>query len=365
VCGATFKQISTGESATVANTAVARESRARGIEAWETSAQKQPAAAAGAMQISVILLTFNSELTIGRTLESARKVSDDIHVVDSYSKDRTLEIARSYGAHIVQHPFANYGEQRNWAIDNLPLKYGWQLHLDADEFLSPELIAEIARLKTLPGGEVDGFFIPRLTRFLGREIRYGGHYPIWHLRLFRSGAGRCESRRYDQPFFLQERGAQRAGPWRAGVEGRTQRISAPLIDDNRMGLREWTERHNRWSEAEVAEILKPTEQGVIDGKLRGGTPMQAKRALRQWFLRVPLFARCFLFFFYRYVVRLGFLDGRAGLIYNVLQTFWFRFLIDAKLYERSLLQPSTPIADVLGTPAKNVAQTTAEQEGGP
>jgi len=288
-------------------------------EALTDGVRHEAAPPAGAMQISVVVLTFNSELTIGKTLESALEVSDDIHVVDSYSMDQTLNVARSYGARIVQHPFVHYGEQRNWAIDNLPLKYGWQLHLDADEFLSPELIAEITRLKTVPCAAVDGFHIPRLTRFLGRELRHGGHYPIWHLRLFRNGAGRCESRKYDQHFIL---------------EGRARRIWAPLIDDNRMSLKEWTERHNRWSDAEVAEILDPTQgEDVIHGKLRGGTPMQAKRASRQWFLRVPLFARCFLFFFYRYFLQLGFHDGRPGLVYNVLKTFWYRFLIAAQLYE--------------------------------
>ena len=342
----TSTQISTGESARVADTAVVREDGAHSVRLRESGARNQAAADTGAMQISVIVLTFNSALTIGQTLQSARKVSDDIHVVDSYSTDETLKIAHAHGARIVQHPFVHYGEQRNWAMTNLPLKYGWQLHLDADEFLSPELIAEIVRLKTLPCVAMDGFYIPRLTRFLGREIRYGGHYPIWHLRLFRSGAARCESRKYDQHFLLLTQ-----SPLPAGVEGKAQRICAPLIDDNRMDLKEWTERHNRWSEAEVAEILRPTQEGVMQAKLRGGSPMQFKRALRQWFLRVPLFARCFLYFFYRYVLRLGFLDGRPGLIYNVLQTFWYRFLIDAKLYERSLVEG-------------NAAQNTAEQQGG-
>ena len=96
--------------------------------------------------ISVIILTFNSELTIRNTLECARRVSDDIHIVDSYSTDHTLQIAESYGAQIVQHPFVHYGDQRNWTIDNLTFKHEWQLHLDADEFLSPELIAEIEKL---------------------------------------------------------------------------------------------------------------------------------------------------------------------------------------------------------------------------
>jgi glycosyltransferase involved in cell wall biosynthesis len=276
---------------------------------------------AESMRISVVILTFNSELTIAKTLECARCVSDDIHVVDSYSKDRTLQIAESYGARIVQHPFLHYGDQRNWAIDNLSFQYGWQLHLDADEFLSPALIAAIEALKKSHADGGDGFYLPRLTRFLGREIRHGGHYPTWHLRLFRNGAGRCEARKYDQHFILS---------------GTARRIHAPMIDDNRMSLREWTERHNRWSDAEVEEILHPTQHGVIEGKLRGGTPMQMKRALRKIFLRVPLFARSLVFFVYRYFLLLGFLDGRPGLIYNVLQTFWYRFLIEAKLYERSL-----------------------------
>lgn len=291
------------------------------LKATAEKVQDGETAATDSMRISVVVLTFNSELTIGKTLECARRVSDDIHVVDSYSTDRTLEIAESFGARIVQHPFVHYGEQRNWAIDNLPFKYGWQLHLDADEFLSAGLIAEIEALKKSGGDEVDGYYLPRLTRFLGREIRHGGHYPIWHLRLFRSGAGRCESRKYDQHFVLQ---------------GRARRIPAAMIDDNRMSLKEWTDRHNRWSDAEVAEILHPAQEGVIEGKLRGGTPMQMKRALRGLFLRVPLFVRSLVFFMYRYFLLLGFLDGRPGLIYNVLQTFWYRFLIDAKLYERSL-----------------------------
>ena len=99
------------------------------------------------MSISVIILTFNSEPTITATLESAFEVSDDIHIVDSYSTDKTLEIARHYGANIVEHKFINYGAQRNWAINTLSLKYEWELHLDADERLSKGLLVELNNLK--------------------------------------------------------------------------------------------------------------------------------------------------------------------------------------------------------------------------
>ena len=274
----------------------------------------------GPMTLSVVILTFNAEATLGATLASAALVSDDIHVVDSGSTDSTLAIAGQHGAKIVDHPFEDYGRQRNWAIDNLPLKYDWQLHLDADERLSAELSARLNALRGAFPATIDGYYLPRLVHFMGRPIRHGGMYPIWHLRLFRKGKGRCEDRRYDQHF---------------KVEGTTDRIDAPMIDDIRMSLAEWTARHNRWSDAEVGEILNPSPEGVIVGRL-AGNPVERKRALRGGYNEAPLFLRAFALFFYRYVLRLGFLDGRPGLIFFVLQTFWFRFLIDAKIYEKRM-----------------------------
>jgi len=272
------------------------------------------------MSISVIILTFNSEETIAATLQSACRVSDDIHIVDSFSTDKTLEIARRYGANIVQHEFVHYGAQRNWAIDTLPLKYDWQLHLDADERLSDGLVSELNSLKSSSPDNVDGYYIPRLVHFLDRPIRHGGMFPIWHMRLFRNGVGRCENRRYDQAFY---------------VNGATSCLTQPMIDDHRMSLTEWISRHNRWADAEVDELMKPGIGHVITGQIHGN-PVEKKRALRGFYYLMPLLIRPFLLFLYRYVFRLGFLDGREGLIFFVLQTFWFRFLVDAKLFERRL-----------------------------
>jgi glycosyltransferase involved in cell wall biosynthesis len=274
----------------------------------------------GPMSISVVILTFNAEATLGATLASAGQISDDIHVVDSGSTDGTLAIAEAHGVRTVHHHFEHYGKQRNWAIDNLPLKHEWQLHLDADERLSPELSARLNALRGSFPDDIDGYFLPRLMHFLGQPIRHGGMYPIWHMRLFRRGKGRCEDRRYDQHFT---------------VDGPTAKIDAPMIDDIRMSLSDWTGRHNRWSDAEVAELLSPSTEGIIAGRL-GGNPVERKRALRGGYNRAPLFLRAFALFFYRYVLRLGFLDGRAGLIFFVLQTFWFRFLVDSKIYEQRL-----------------------------
>jgi glycosyltransferase involved in cell wall biosynthesis len=269
------------------------------------------------MRPTVILLSFNSEETLGATLTSARQVSDEIFVVDSYSNDGTVELARSLGATVVQHTFEHYGAQRNWAIDNLPISRPWQLHLDADEWMDNRLVAAIQALSDEP--EHAGYFVPRYLRFLGRVLRHGGMSPTWHLRLFRTGVGRCENRQYDQHFLL--------------AKGTSGKLPGAIVDDIRMPLTEWTVRHNRWSDSEVAELNGAEASGQLEPDARGN-PAQRKRFLRQKYYRMPLFARSFALFLYRYFFRLGFLDGTEGLIFWVLQSFWFRFLVDSKIWEK-------------------------------
>lgn len=270
-----------------------------------------------AMNVSVVILTYNSERTVGATIEAALAVSDDIHVVDSYSTDGTLDILRSRPVKVVQHPFENYARQRNWAMRELSLRYPWELHLDADERLSAELVREIRTRLDEPAEAVEGYFVPRWVCFLGRVLRHGGLCPTWHMRLFRRGKGKCEDRLYDQHFY---------------VRGVTERLRGPLIDDIRLDLSEWTVRHNRWADAEVRELRQPGEGERVPGDWLGN-PVEKKRALRGSYYRLPLLLRPFLLFGYRYVLRGGFLDGIEGFIFYVLQTFWFRFLIDAKVWE--------------------------------
>ena len=274
------------------------------------------------MNLSVIILTYNSEATLGNTLEAASRVSDDIHVVDSYSADGTQAIAASYEARFIQRAFENYADQRNWAIDKLPLKYDWELHLDADEQLSDELITEILDLKSAwtPAG-LNGYHVARLVRFLGRPIRHGGMFPIWHMRLFRHGLGRCEEREYDQHFV---------------VRGPTAHLRGPIIDDIRISLGEWVNRHNRWSEREVRDLLRKGNGELAIRPRLFGSPIERKRYLKALYNRLPCFSRAWFLFFYRYCFRLGFLDGKEGAIFFALQTFWYRFLVDGKLFEKSL-----------------------------
>ena len=268
------------------------------------------------MQPTVILLTYNSVDTLGATLSRAVQISDEIFVVDSFSSDGTVALAELYGARVVQRGFENYGAQRNWAIENLPITHDWQLHLDADEWMDSQLIAAIQALPEAPTHH--GYFLPRYVRFLGRVLRHGGMSPTWHLRLFRSGMVRCEDRKYDQHFMSSE-----------GTYGN---LSGAMIDDIRMPLTEWTARHNKWSDSEVAELSAAEKSGRLGSNPRGN-PAERKRYLRKQYDKMPLFVRPFALFFYRFVIRLGFLDGVEGFIFWVLQTFWFRFLIDAKIWE--------------------------------
>jgi len=269
------------------------------------------------MRPTVILLSFNSEDTLGNTLRRAQLVSDEIFVVDSYSKDGSVELARALGATVVQHAFEHYGAQRNWAIDNLPITRSWQLHLDADEVIDDALVAAIQGLPE--EAEHSGYFLARYLRFLGRVLRHGGMSPTWHLRLFRAGAGRCEDRKYDQHYIL--------------LHGTSGKLPGSIVDDVRMPLTEWTARHNRWADGEVAELDANETAGRVKPDA-GGNPAQRKRYLRQKYDRLPLFIRPFGLFAYRYFFRLGFLDGTEGFIFWVLQTFWFRFLVDAKIWEK-------------------------------
>lgn len=255
----------------------------------------------------------------------ASRLSDDIHAVDSFSTDSTLDVLREFGVKVTQAPFENYGRQRNDAIGSIKCRYVWQLHLDADEVLSVELVDEILGLRE--DSRDDAFLIPRYLRFLGRDLKGGGMSPTWHMRLFREGSARCEERLYDQHFYLVN-----SGP--------VGSLRGAMVDCIEMNLSEWTARHNRWSDAEVAEVFVRREgelKGRIEGRL-AGNKIERKRFARGFYDRAPLFLRALGLFFYRYVLRLGFLDGREGFVFWFLQTLWFRFLIDAKVFERAKLE---------------------------
>jgi glycosyltransferase involved in cell wall biosynthesis len=287
--------------------------------------QVQPMADSPAAQkrlpVSAIVLTYNEEKNIEACLSSVVAWAGEVFIVDSGSTDRTVEIARRFTPHIAVHSFENYSRQRNWAQDNLPLAFDWVFHVDADERVTPELARSIQALfrDGDPVG-VDGVLISRRTVFLGRPILHGGHYPAYHLRLFRRSLGRCEDRLYDQHFLVQ---------------GKTRQITGDLVDVITSDLTVWLIRHAKWGAAEAEELLNEGEASVggVDASPTG-TPIERRRWLKKSIYgRAPLLLRAFGYFLYRYVFRLGFLDGKEGLIFHFLQGCCFRFYVDAKIYE--------------------------------
>ena len=299
-------------------------------EASERLAKREPSslgsAAAGAplrQRLVVILLTFNSANVIGRTVRAALELSPTVCVVDSNSSDDTIAIVMALGCHVEQRPFKHYADQRNWAIDEFGHRAEWQLHLDADEVLDPLAITEVRRVLAAPKG-ASGFIFKRRTYFLGQALRFGGTHNH-HLRLFKSGTARCEDRLYDQHFVSDV----------AGV-----RVGGLLHDMNVGSLTEWTARHNRWSDMEAAELLRPNADGAGQIKARlSNDPRERRRLYKGSYYKAPPILRAMLLFAYRYVLQGGFLDGRAGFLYAFFQVLWFRMLVDAKLHEQRLHEP--------------------------
>jgi len=271
-------------------------------------------------QLTVILLTFNEESNIGACLDSLADIQANIFVVDSYSKDQTLAILEARKIPYVQHPFENYSKQRNWAQANTPFPTEWVMHLDAGERCTPELVAWINN-QFNPNTDIDGYMFSRRTFFMNRWIRYGGHYPNFHLRLYRASKGHCEDKAYDQHFI---------------VDGKKQQLAAgiDIIDIVTDTIYNFTLSHARWAVKESQEQLNALQQrGEVKASYRGNAIERQRWFKSNLFERVPLFWRSLFYFFYRYFLRFGFLDGKPGLVFHVLQGFWFRFLIDAMILE--------------------------------
>jgi glycosyltransferase involved in cell wall biosynthesis len=274
------------------------------------------------LKLVAIVLTLNEAQHLPRCLASLEGVVDQVLVADSFSTDDTIRIAQSHGARVVQHPFVTQAIQFNWALTQLDANTDWVLRVDADEYLTPDLAAEIRSRMPGVGNEIDGIFLDRRMTFQGRLIRHGGVFPVHVLRLFRYGRGECENRWMDEHIKV-------AGP--------TLQFKGELIDDNLNTLSWWTDKHNRYASREAVDLLN-LEYGFMPhdsvASLQGGSQAGLKRWLKEVvYARLPGGLRAFAYFFYRYVIRCGFLDGRAGGAFHVLQGFWYRYLVDAKVAE--------------------------------
>jgi glycosyltransferase involved in cell wall biosynthesis len=268
--------------------------------------------------LSVIILTYNEEVHLERCLLSLAFWADEIIVIDSHSKDKTKKIAEKYGAKVYEHDFKYQADQFNWALENVEIKNNWILRLDADEYVLPELAQEIQDVLHKPKFNVNAYYMKRRVYFLGRWMRHGGYYPIWFMRLFRKGMAKYEDREMDEHLIL--------------IEGEAEYLENDFVDHNLKGLKEFIERHNNYSSRE-ARARFDLRRELLRGKVGGGQVDNKRWLKNNFYLKLPMFFRAWLYWLYRYVFRLGFLDGTEGLIFHFLQGFWHQFLIDAKMWE--------------------------------
>jgi len=275
------------------------------------------------LPVSVIVPVRNEAQNLPRCLQSLSGAGE-VYVIDSQSTDETAAIAEKYGVRVVQfHYQGGWPKKRQWAMDTLPLSYDWILLLDADEALTPALAEEIEQAIQHP--EIAGYHIRLQMYFLGRLLRHCGA-SFYKLSLFRRGRGHYECRLTDQDSSMADMEVHE----HVVVDGRTAKLESPLLHHNVESLSRYIRKHDEYSnwEARVA-VLGDQSSGELRPSLFG-SQAQRRRWLRSKFFHLP--GSALLFFLYKYVVCLGFLDGIPGFIYCGFQGIQF-FQIKAKVYE--------------------------------
>jgi glycosyltransferase involved in cell wall biosynthesis len=272
--------------------------------------------------ISVIILTHNEEQHIERCLKSLHLFTNKIFIVDSGSTDSTVSIAESMGAKVVHNQWITYADQFNYGIQNTPFDTKWLMRMDADEYVTAELAQEIKEKVHTFSAEITGFHVKRRVMFMNQWIRWGGFYPTWLLRIWRKNSGICEELWMDEHIKL--------------LSGKSQPLSHDIVDHNLNNLTWWIQKHNNYATREAIDLLDIKYNFADNERVTAtlfGTQEQRKRYLKIKYASLPLFTRPLLYFFFRFFFKLGFLDGLKGVIWHFLQAFWYRFLVDAKVYE--------------------------------
>jgi glycosyltransferase involved in cell wall biosynthesis len=282
---------------------------------------------ASKLPVSVLIPAKNEEENLPACLASVSR-ADEVFVVDSQSSDRSEEIAKSHGAHVVQFHFnGRWPKKKNWSLENLPFRNEWVLIVDCDERITPELWDEIA--EAINNSEYAGYYINRRVFFLGTWIRHGGKYPDWNLRLFRHQKGRYENLNTEE---IRNTGDNEVHE-HVVLQGKVGYLKQDMDHIDFRDLYHWLERHNRYSNWEARvyyNLLTGMGEGGTIGANLFGDSVQRKRFLKKIWVRLPFkpFIRFILFYF----IQLGFLDGKAGYIYGRLLS-QYEYQIGVKLYE--------------------------------
>lgn len=279
--------------------------------------------------VSAIILTLNENLHIERCIRSLRAADIKVYVVDSGSTDDTVCIAKSLGADVYHNKWINYADQFQWGLDNCLIDTDWVMRMDADEYIEPDLIEEVISRLSRVEPEINGIYIRRKYFFLGRWIKYGAVYPLNLLRIWRTGKGRIESRWMDEHIVLDG-------------SANTIFFKGHIVDDNINNTRWYMDKHNKYADREMIDILSSkyslfsNDESIAEDK--SNAQARIKRFVKEKiYNNLPVFFRPTLYFFYRYFFRLGFLDGTKGFAFHFMQGYWYRSLVDLRVYEAEIL----------------------------
>lgn len=275
------------------------------------------------LDISAIILTFNEEMHIKRCLDNISTIVKEIFIIDSYSTDSTLEIAKGYdNVTILQNKWVNYATQFNWGLKTAPIKTEWVIRLDADEYLLPELIDELRLTMPQLNEEITGITLRRRHIFLGRWMKRGT-YPVKLLRIFKKDKAICEERFMDEHIQL--------------LEGKDVEMEHDFVDHNLNNISWWANKHVGYSIREAVDLLdiefNLTGSAITDEGKNINKQAQSKRNKKHKYAKQPLFWRSFAYFCYRYFFKLALLEGKEGFLWTFMQGWWYRTLVDAKIYE--------------------------------
>lgn len=279
----------------------------------------------GKGRIAVIILTLNESKHIGRCVQNLRQISDEIYVIDAYSTDDTVAIAESYGAKVFQNKWVNYAEQFEWAFRNCGITAPWLMRMDADEYLEPSLVEEINRRMPEMPDDVAGIYLKRKVLFKGKWIRYGGFYPHILMRIWRNGQGSLEKRMMDEHIVVSG--------------GSTVMFKENMVDYNLNSIHWWINKHNNYAIKEMADLMNIKYRFFESDERLLSASTSNSQAKRKRILKEKVYSalsptvRASVYFFYRFFIRLGFLDGYRGFVFHFMQGFWYRLLVDVNVKE--------------------------------
>ena len=273
--------------------------------------------------LTAIILTMNEEADIAICINSIKRLADRIVVVDSGSTDKTVEIAKNHGADVYHNPFVNYATQFNWALDNTGIDTLWVLRIDADERFTPELCEEAAvECDKHVADDINGMRVNQRVFFLNRWLKHGDVYPFQKLLIFKVGIGRIENRNIDEHTILSY--------------GRSILLKHDAEHYAIKNIHGWIHKHNWYATRAAMDYFEQMDAKTATDVVPG--TMQTKRKQRVLYYKFPIFLRPFALFLYRYVIKGGFLDGTPGFIYHIMLNFWYRELVDAKIYEHEIMK---------------------------